>query len=254
MKKIDRTGETNTNKYGSEMTIIKYHNANDMVVEFKNDYKTKPQYKDFKKGNVKNPYDKTVFNIGYLGEGIYTSRTNNIKNIQYIYWISLFSRCYGESELLKRPRYKDCTICEEWHNFQNFAEWFDNNYYEIDNEKMCLDKDILVKGNKVYSPDTCIFVPDRINCLFVKSNNVRGDYPIGVSKSRNTTNKHFLCRCNTLDKSVYLGHYQTPEEAFYKGYKPFKEQYIKQVANEYKDKIPKVLYDALYRYEVEITD
>jgi hypothetical protein len=254
MKKIDRTGETNTNKYGSKMTITEYKDANNMTVKFENGYETNAQYGDFKKGNIKNPYDKTLFGVGYLGEGKYSSRTNNIKNIQYIYWMSLFSRCYGKSELEKRPRYKNCIITEEWHNFQNFAEWFDNNYYTIDDEKMCLDKDILFKGNKIYSSNTCVFVPDRINTLFIKSNKIRGDLPIGVSISKNTNDNIFLCRCNTLNKSVYLGHYSTPEDAFYNAYKPFKENYIRQVAEEYKNLIPQNLYEAMYRYKVEITD
>ena len=64
----------------------------------------------------------------------------------------------------------DCSVYEGWHNFQNFAKWYEDNYYEIEEEQMHLDKDILVKGNKVYSPDTCVFVPETINGLFVKSN------------------------------------------------------------------------------------
>jgi hypothetical protein len=254
MKKIDRTGETNKNKYGSQMTIIKYKDANTITVKFENGHITNAQYGDFKKGNIKNPYDKTVFNVGYIGVGKYSSRTNNIKNIQYIYWISLFSRCYGKSELEKRPTYKGCEVCEEWHNFQNFGKWFDENYYTINDEVMCVDKDILNKGNKLYSPNNCIIVPERINTLFIKSNKVRGNLPIGVSIGKNTNDNIFLCRCNTLNKSVYLGHYSTPEDAFYLGYKPFKESYIKQVANEYRDNIPQELYNAMMNYVVEITD
>jgi len=59
---------------------------------------------------------------------------------------------------------------------------------------------------------------------------------------------------NYKKKTIYIGRFSNPKEAFYDGYKPFKENYIKQVADEYKDKIPEKLYDALYRYEVEITD
>ena len=122
---------------------------------------------------------------------------------------------------------------------------------------MHLDKDILIKNNKIYSPDTCIFVPQRINELFIKTNKLRGNLPIGVSYLKNI-NK-FQANCKTFTKrgsasySNYLGCFKTPLEAF-NVYKQFKEKYIKQVADEYKNKIPQKLYEAMYRYEVEITD
>ena len=68
-----------------------------------------------------------------------------------------------------------------------------------------------------------------------------------------------MSQCYTFDrkqnKSIHrnLGYFETPKEAF-KSYKTFKEQYIKQVADEYKDKIPKKLYEAMYNWKVEITD
>ena len=125
------------------------------------------------------------------------------------------------------------------------------NYYEIDNKVMNLDKDILIKGNKIYSPKTCIFVPHDINKLFTKSNKTRGEYPIGVSKSK--TYGKVRARCSVNGKTKELGEYYSIEEAF-QVYKKFKESYIKQIADEYKPYIPKELYEAMYRYEVEITD
>lgn len=122
---------------------------------------------------------------------------------------------------------------------------------------MCLDKDILYKGNKVYSPKNCVFVPEKINILFIKSNKSRGGYPIGVSYHKQ--NRKFVAKCSIYDfkenkqKLIYLGCYDTPEKAF-KAYKQFKEKHIKKVADYYKDKIPNKLYQAMYDYEVEITD
>ena len=122
---------------------------------------------------------------------------------------------------------------------------------------MHLDKDILYKGNKIYSPSTCIFVPNRINTLFTKSNLTRGKYPIGVNID-NKTHK-FRARCSIFDNinkkviRVTLGSYNNEIEAF-QCYKRFKENYIKEVAEEYKNLIPTKLYEAMYKYEVEITD
>ena len=168
----------------------------------------------------------------------------------------MHTRCYDKKYSDKYPTYQSCTVCEKWHNFQNFAEWWHNNYYEIEGEIMDIDKDILVKGNKEYSFDTMIFVPHRINSLFVKNDAKRGNYPLGVSYSKETNT--YRAKCSILDKdnikrTKHLGSYNTPEEAF-KVYKEFKEAYIKEVADDYRNRIPKELYDAMYRWVVDIDD
>lgn len=247
MRKINRVGEQTRNVHGSLMTIVEYQDANNMVVEFENGYKAKASYKLFSNRSIKNPTDKIVCGVGYLGIGEYTKKTK-----QYSYWQNMMTRCYNKNTHNVRPNYDACEICEEWHNFQNFAKWFDENYYDVgDGDKMCLDKDILIKGNKIYSPDTCVFVPNRINVLFIRSDKVRGGYPIGVyyAEDRNK----FRSICNIGKEKRNLGTFDTPEEAFYK-YKEFKEQYIKEVADEYKDRIPHKLYEAMYKYEVDIND
>lgn len=258
--KKERLGEVRKNKEvlgNYKMKIIEYNKANDIVVEFQDRYKAKvrTRYSHFKNGDVKNPYHPSIFNIGYIGEGKFKSRDEKgNKTIEYIVWRNMIQRCYDPYTINKHLTYKDCFVCEEWHNFQNFAKWYEENYYECNNERMELDKDILIKGNKVYSPTTCIFVPDRINILFVKNDKNRGEYPIGVHWRNDV--KKFVARCSTSNKDkkrIHLGLYDTVNEAFY-CYKQFKESYIKQVADEYKDLIPKELYDAMYNYEVEIND
>lgn len=120
---------------------------------------------------------------------------------------------------------------------------------------MQLDKDMLYKGNKIYSPENCIFVPSRINKLLLKRQNYRGEYPIGVNYHKRDNIFEASCSIitNNNKKKIYLGRFDNSEEAF-QIYKRFKENYIKQVADEYKNKIPKNLYDAMYKYKVEITD
>ena len=116
---------------------------------------------------------------------------------------------------------------------------------------MCLDKDILVHGNKIYSPSTCIFVPQRINTLFVKKDMNRGDLPIGVhwDKSRNK----YKSTWRDFNSKTKSKRFNTIQEAF-DCYKYNKEKIIKQVADEYKPYIPKELYEAMYRWEVDIDD
>ena len=120
---------------------------------------------------------------------------------------------------------------------------------------MDLDKDILFKHNKIYSPETCVFVPQTINKLFVKSNSNRGESVIGTSPK----NGKYQVYCSIINpetgksKGEYLGIYDTELEAF-KVYKYYKEKNIKEVADYYKNLIPQKLYQILYDYEVEIDD
>ena len=114
---------------------------------------------------------------------------------------------------------------------------------------MCLDKDIKYKGNRVYSSKNCLIVPERINILFKSNHSQRGNEPIGVHYHRG----EYVARCNTLNERVTIGTYSNPISAF-NSYKQFKENYIKTVADEYKNLIPKQVYDAMYQYKIEITD
>ena len=259
-KKDEILGIEKYNKYGSLMKIIKCINTNKILILFSDyNYTQWSCWNNFQKGTIKSPYCKTVFNIGYLGEGSY-NKTSFPKI--YSHWFAMLNRCYNVC-YTEQPTYINCEVCKEWHNFQNFAKWYEENYYEIEGEEMHLDKDILCKGNKIYSPQTCIFVPRNINMIFVNSKKTRGDYPVGISyhKHKNGNDKLDI-RCNIIDKStnktktIVLKNVPInyPIEQAFNIYKTFKEKYIKQVADEYKDLIPQKLYDAMYKYKVEITD
>lgn len=250
--KTSRIGEKNTNNQGIEMIIINYINSKNILIQFLDEYKAivKTQYYDFKKGRVSNPFYKGVCHIGFLGVGKF--KFNNKSKVAVI-WRSMLIRCYDERHRNNNPTYKNCTVCDEWHNFQNFAEWFENNYYDVDNQQMQLDKDILHKGNKVYSPENCVFVPNNINSLFIKCDKTRGQFPLGVSYDKLHGIFRAYCNDNNGGALKYLGCFNNIEEAF-NIYKLYKETLIKKIANKYKDKIPKNLYDAMYNYIVEITD
>ena len=254
---IDKTGEKNYNTFGSEMIIVEYRTNNDIDVYFPEYNWTfkGAQYQNFKKGKIKCPYEKSVYGVGYIGEGDYKTWENGKKTNCYQTWTHMLERCYSNKYHEKYPNYKDCECYKEWHNFQNFAEWYYENYYEIEGERMCLDKDILTKHNKIYSPDTCIFVPHNINMLFVKRQNDRGESVIGTTPFKGK----YMVQCGIINpgtgksKQEYLGLYETQEKGF-EVYKYYKERNIKEVADYYKEQIPQILYNALYDYEVEIYD
>lgn len=166
----------------------------------------------------------------------------------YLIWRSILDRALSNVYKNKFPTYKDCTVCKEWLTLSNFKNWFESleNGYK---DGYHLDKDILVKGNKVYSPETCCFVPCEINLLFARKN--RGVLPIGVQRVKNS----FIASISVKYSNKYIGCYSTPEEAF-TAYKLAKEQYIKELAESYfqQGKITERVYNALMKYEVEITD
>ena len=256
-KAIDRTGEEGYNNFGSKMVIKEYRKYSDIDVYFPEyDWTFEHvQYGKFKNGNIKCPYEPRYYGKGYLGEGKYKVSENGKLTDEYIIWYHMLMRCYDPKLHKERHTYKGCTVENYLLNFQHIGEWIDKNYYEVPGEVMCLDKDILHKGNKVYSRDTCIFVPKRINNLFTKSNKARGEDPIGVTPS---SSDNYRVHCsNGYGENIYLGKYSTEEEAF-QVYKQYKEKVIKETIDSYEGKIPEPFYSrlktAMYNYKVEIDD
>lgn len=195
-----------------------------------------------------NLYVPSVLGIGYRGEGEFKTSVNGKHTKIYQSWKGMLSRCYSTSNLKRNPCYLDKQVCKEWHNFQVFSQWMSENYNPETMKGWHLDKDILVKGNKIYSPETCCFVPPDINYIFVRNSGDR-EYPIGVTYKENA----FRATLNKKYKSHHIGRFKTPEEAF-QAYKIAKEEYIKEIAEEWKNKIPNFLYLLLVNYKVEITD
>jgi len=243
----NRTGEKHITKEGYEIEIIEYFNRRNCTIQFKNEVILKKKsYSSILNGTIRNPYHISFFGKGYKGECNDREYVKvNLTRIESI-WNNILVRCYSEDYRSKKNAYKDVTVCEEWHNFQNFAKWYEENYIE----GFQLDKDILVKGNKIYSPENCCFVPQEINKLFTKSDSSRGDLPIGV---RVTKNKKYQARVTKNNTSCYLGTFNTVEEAF-QAYKVAKEEYIKEVADRWKGQITEEVYHAMYNYQVKITD
>lgn len=246
-------GISKKNNFGSTMIIVGYNNFHDIQIYFP-EYKwtmLHGDYKSFENGNMKCPFERRTYEIGYLGDGPYT--TYDIKNKKsnncYNTWCNMLKRCYSGNQRYKT--YDNCIVCDEWHNYQNFAKWYYDNFYNCNNELMDLDKDIIKKHNNIYSPDTCVFVPHRINVLFIKNNKKRGNLPIGVSKQ--SGGDKYRVRCNIDGYEKQLGVRDTVEEAF-NLYKQYKENLIKSIAEEYKQYIPEKLYKAMCEYKVDIQD
>lgn len=194
---------------------------------------------------------KLLFGVGKLDVD-YSINTNELSREAYRDWYEMLKRCYNENNLKLYPTYRDCYVCEEWKCFSNFKKWFEDNHIS----GYCLDKDILIKGNKKYAPDTCCYIPQEINKLLLNKKMCRGKYPIGVYKSiRNGKYIYYSAKFHKNGEDVNLGYYPTPQDAF-QAYKAAKESHIQDVATLYfeQGKITKKVYNALLNYEVEITD
>lgn len=254
-KNKERLGETVIQNCGEVAVIVEYVNSQDITVQFKATGElVKTRYDKFVGGNIKSHFTPSVYGVGTTGLES-TVDENGEKLDSYACWKEMLKRCYSAKYQEKNQTYKGCRVCDEWLYYPNFKKWYDNNYYKIENRTSQLDKDVLIKGNKVYSPDTCVFVPKFINTLFIKCQKSRGELPIGVHYHK--PNKKYIAGLSVFKDGKrtekHLGYFDTADKGF-EAYKKAKEEYIKEVADEYKDKIPAKLYEAMYSYEVSIDD
>ena len=238
-----------TKSYG-DLIVTKYVNSKAVCVKFVvTGYETTTQAISVITGSVKDRLLPTVYGIGITGDIQVNVNGQYLK--EYKIWKRVLCRCYSVCYQKVQPTYIDCSVSENFRYLEYFKEWCNNqigfNSVDEKGKPFALDKDILVKGNRVYNEDVCVFVPQEVNLLFTKRDKSRGEYPIGVSfhKSRGMLTA-------TLNNK-YLGYFNTAEQAF-QVYKTAKEAYIKEVANKWKDKIDPKVYEALMNYEVHIDD
>ena len=212
---------------------------------------------EFPKGSVrlnsvKDPLCPNIHGVGFYGDGYFSSTLDQkIKMKAWETWESMLKRCYRK-QVVTNPNhpYHNCSVSEEWHNFQIFCEFYCNDLYRKDGWE--LDKDLLFKGNKKYSPETCVFLPVDINGALKLNKSRRGELPIGVKKQHNRPGYAAVCR-NVNGVQVSLGKFSSVEAAFL-AYKEFKESVLKKKAEIWKDEISPVAYNALMNYRVEWDD
>ena len=165
-----------------------------------------------KSGSIKNPYKPSVCGVGYLGGGEYKASKYKKQNMNYKLWIGMLRRVYD----IDNKTYRNVTVCDEWHNFQNFAKWYEENYpYNIKYINFQIDKDLMQEGikNKIYSPKTCIFLPQKINSYIADRSLKNTSGFVGVTFEKYY--KKYRAIINDFDsgKSIHLGYFKTPEEA-----------------------------------------
>ena len=251
----DCVGKVCKSKLSGDFKIVKYNDSENVEIQFINTgFETSAQLGVIRNGEVKDPYSPSVFDVGIVGTN-YPATVNGRITKEYNRWHSMLERCYSDIFKKKCPTYEGCEVSGNFKSYEYFYEWcqkqigFNN---DGNGNPFQLDKDLLIKGNKVYSETTCVFLPQEINLVLTKRDNNRGECLIGVSWDK--VAKTFKAQVSkNKGKRECLGYFKTELEA-YNAYKTAKESFIKEQADKWKDQIDPRAYNALMNYKVEITD
>lgn len=240
------------NSKGQQAEVLEYGGCRNVRIRFlETGYETITESGCLRDGRFRDYLARSVCGVGYLGDGAVTKVNGKIVR-SYDTWSSMLNRCYAPKSHIKRPTYEECSVSEEWHSFTVFDKWYQENYPK-NKESECkyhLDKDLILRGNKIYGAETCVFVPYYLNSLTLDRRNDRGILPIGVTLHGDGTGR-YQASYNDRGKGVYVGLFSTPQEAFL-AYKYAKEAHVKEVALESLNKghITTEVYEALLKFEV----
>lgn len=238
-----KVGESFKTNQGCECIVVQYNSAFDVVVQFQDSQQHIKSVRtgDLRNGEVSNPFFPSVFGVGYFGIDSNSKEGYKAGTREYMFWKGAVERCYSRLSLKRSPTYKGCSVEVEWHNFQNFAEWCQHQI-GFNEAGWQLDKDLLVGyglENKVYNQDTCVFVPQEVNTLFIIPSTKTDGLPTGVSYCKDRGNYQAGCGAGGYRKA--LGRFSTPECA-YEAYLTYKKIRVSEVLDEYKSRLdPRVV-------------
>ena len=247
----DCVGKVCKSNSSGDFKILKYNDNRNVEIQFlKTGYEMVARLGHIKNGVVKDPYSPSVHGVGILGTK-YPPSINGVRTKEYDLWNGMLRRCYSDALKKKYPTYIDCEVSDKFKSYEYFYEWC-HKQIGFGVEGFELDKDLLIKGNKVYNESTCVFIPREINSLLTKCTASRGEHLIGVSW--NKRDKAFVAKVNrNKGQQEHLGYFNTEIEAF-NAYKQAKEAFIKEQANRWNGKIDIRAYNALMNYDVNIDD
>ena len=244
-------GRTYKSKNFGLFTVTDYQNSKSVFIRFNDTgYEVKTSLKSVIEGGIKDRLSPTVYGVGILGNK-YPTKIKGERLKEYALWYEMLKRCYSENHHKNCPTYSQCKASENFKNYSYFYEWCQAQI-GFNNTGWCLDKDLLVRGNKTYSESNCVFIPEKINNALIKSDKARGLYPIGVCIDKVSGN--FYAQVNNGSGcQVNLGRFTDHISAF-NAYKEAKERYLADLAEQYKEQIDPRAYKALLDYEVSIDD
>ena len=247
----DCVGKVCKSKSSGDFKVLKYNNVRNVEIQFINTgYRKVAEMKEVRSGEIKDLYSPSVYGVGVVGTK-YQPTINGVNTKEYGLWYSMLRRCYSDTYKKRNQTYEGCEVSDNFKSYEYFYEWCHKQIgFGLDGFE--LDKDLLTKGNKVYSEDACVFIPKEINLVLTKRTASRGKHLIGVNWCK--TNRAFRARVSrNKGMQENLGYFNTELEAF-NAYKVAKEAFIKEQANKWKSEIDIRAYNALMNYQVEITD
>jgi hypothetical protein len=237
-----------------KLEVLEYKGVQNVIVKFLDTgYTTRTEACQLVRGTVKDLLLPRVHGVGFIGGENHPAYNSEGAVWAYSKWSGILERCYDPSSLQMYECYKDVTVCNEWLNYQNFAEWA-KQQIGYGNRNWATEKDLLIRGNRIYSPDSCCFLPAELNNQLLKATKARGECVIGVNV--NKPNGKFIAHCQGWREdsaTSHIGIFDTELEAFH-AYKREKEKKLKRLAQKWKDQIDNRAYEALMAYEVLITD
>ena len=236
---------------GRVATVTSFTSRGQMMIMFEDGVEIPTTYNTFIEGKTKHPNTPTLYGVGYIGVGSYKPTENGRHTKAYQIWVSMMGRAYNPAIKDELPTYENVVVCEEWHNFQNFAKWYEENYYEVDGQRMEVDKDILSKSKglpaKIYSPETCLIVPRCINLIFTESFKDNG-LPKGVNYIKETNKYQSSVTVFNGKTKRRRKRFSSKEEA-HQWYLKEKKKYLKEIANHYREVLPDKVYQSLMTYQ-----
>lgn len=235
-------GDVFVSTNGHRCEVIDYLNNKNITVKYQSGNCAVVQGSNLNRGAFRDKSLPKLFGVGVIGDEPCVTYSQSYKT-----WQNMLKRVYSPKPGGEEAAYRDCIIAPEWTYYSEFKKWFDSQKYE---KGWHLDKDLLVPGNFRYSPETCIFLPQQLNKFLLNKGNCRGDWPVGVTFRK--ANSHWESKLSIEGKTVHLGVFDCPYKAFW-AYKQAKEKEAKRLADVWKRQIDLKAYNALLRYEVDIS-
>lgn len=227
--------------YG-EFVVTEYVNSSEIKIQFQDGTIVLTNSANIKSGKVRNPNHRSIYGVGYIGQGDFSPSVNRENTKEYNAWRNMFDRCYSEKELAKSPRRRGSNVSEDWHCFQDFAKWC-NDQPSWGLKGWALDKDLLIKDNVNYGPDTCCFIPTRLNTII----HITDKTPCVKQLV-----KGWAVQIREIDGShKYLGSYNSELEAI-NVYKYERERIVRTLAELVKEILQPHVYNALITWEAKV--
>ncbi len=225
-----------TNTHG-RVTVVAYHRCSNIEVMFEDGVVVSCSSAALRGGRLRNPMQPHKGSVGFVGIGRYTPKDHKAS---YKIWYAMFERCYKASVQRKHPSYVGCSVSEDWHNYQNFAEFYENHAHRYEGWE--LDKDILICDNRVYSKETCCFVPKEINNMFQMGRKSESGFTGVYFES--SSQKYIATAPDETASKRNLGRFDTVQEAS-RVRTAYKDAYIRRLAEKWRGLLQPEVYNKL---------